>query len=139
MDFVLSHLAVGNRREAAAPPGPIGAVLCVAEELTLGAPGVPGHRVPIRDMRPIPHGQLEEALVWLAARVPRYPVLVYCNAGVGRSPSVAIGYLCCLQGMGFGEAVEHVARRRPRMSTMPCLLPTIERVCDRMRALRGHG
>jgi hypothetical protein len=37
-----------------------------------------------------------------------------------------IGYLCCVLGYGFGEAVEFVARRKADISTLPNLIKTIE-------------
>ena len=52
--------------------------------------------------------------------------MVFCNAGIGRSPSVVIGYLCCVMGYSFGDAVEFVARRKPDISILPGLIRTIE-------------
>ncbi len=39
-------------------------------------------------------------------------VYIHCNAGAGRSPSVAIAYLRWRQGWNLDEAIEHVAKCR---------------------------
>ena len=135
MDFILDWLALGNAADGTAPTEPIGALLCVAEELALPATTLPFHKVAIPDFRPIAAPQLREAIAWIETQVPRRRVLVYCNAGVGRSTSVVIGYLCVAAGMGFGQAVEFVARKRPHMSILPELLTAIER----LRAERVKG
>ncbi len=54
--------------------------------------------------------------------------MVFCNAGIGRSLSVVIGYLCCIMGYSFGDAVEFVARRKSDISILPGLIRTIEDV-----------
>jgi protein-tyrosine phosphatase len=135
MDFILDWLALGNAADGAAPPEQIGALLCVAEELAPPATALPFKKVPIPDFRPIAPPQLGEAVAWIELQVPHRRVLVYCNAGVGRSTSVAIGYLCVAGDMGFGQAVEFVARKRPHMSILPELLTAIER----LRAERGKS
>jgi protein-tyrosine phosphatase len=53
-------------------------------------------------------------------------ILVFCNAGVGRSPSVVNGYLCCKLGYGFGQTAEHVAKCKPYMSILPNLILSIK-------------
>jgi protein-tyrosine phosphatase len=128
MDFILDHLAIGSAQDAWERPADVDAMLCVAEEIDL-PPGIAvSHKVPVRDMQPIPPAQLGEALDWIDRYVSDRRILVFCNAGVGRSTSTVVGYLCCRRGYGFGEAVEFVARRRPYMSILPNLLPTIEEV-----------
>jgi protein-tyrosine phosphatase len=47
---------------------------------------------------------------------------------VGRSPSVVVAYLVCVEGYGYGEAVEFVAAKKPYMSTLPNLILSIERL-----------
>jgi len=79
-------------------------------------------------MQPIPSKQMREAVEWIRDQIAEYKIMVFCNAGVGRSPSVVIGYLCCVLGYGFGEAVEFVARRKPEISILPNLIKTIEAV-----------
>jgi len=128
MDFILDNLAIGNFMEAQAPPPEISALLCVAQERDLQEVDILYNKVPIIDMQPIPSGQLSEAIDFIANNIDEHKILVFCNAGVGRSPSVVVGYLCCELGYGFGQAVEHVANRRPYMSILPNLLISIQDV-----------
>jgi protein-tyrosine phosphatase len=79
-------------------------------------------------MRPIPVEQLREAVAWLRENLEGNMVLVFCNGGVGRSPSVVIAYLCCVLGLGFGEAVEFAARKKPYISTLPDLITSIDQI-----------
>ncbi len=79
-------------------------------------------------MQPIPEAQLQAAVEWIKVHINTHKIMVFCNAGIGRSPSVVVGYLCCVLGYGFGEAVELVAKKRPYMSTLPNLIKTIEAV-----------
>lgn len=139
MDFILDNLAVGSFADAAAAPPDITALLCVARERDLHVADRTYHKVPVVDMQPIPDDQLAEAVAWIRDRAGRHKVLVFCNAGVGRSSSVAVAYLCCVRGMGFGPAVEHVAARHPGMSILPMLRPAVERVRDRLGGRGGRG
>jgi protein-tyrosine phosphatase len=133
MDYILDHLAVGSFREALQQPGSIEAYLCVAEEKEMLETDCPYHKIPLTDMQPLPPRQLVAAVEWIHERIDNHRILVFCNAGVGRSPSVIIGYLYCQHGYDFGEAVEYVAERHPGMSTLPDLIDTIE---DAKRLLR---
>lgn len=122
--FILEQLAIGSYREAIQPLRGITAVLNVAAEREMTT-ALLYHKVPIIDMRPIPPHQLQEAVVWIHAHIAQHTILVSCNAGVGRSPSVVIGYLCCCKGYGYNEAVQFVARRKPHISPLPELPKTI--------------
>lgn len=77
-------------------------------------------------MQPIPTEQLKEAVEWVRANISSHKIMVFCNAGVGRSPSVVVAYLCCVLGYSFGEAVEYVAIKKPYMSILPNLMVSIE-------------
>lgn len=128
MDFILDHLALGGRHDAANPDPRVSALLCCAAELELPAHTAPRHKVPVVDLQPIPHAQMLEAVEWIRAHIAHQRILVYCNAGVGRSTTVAIGYLCAGLDYGFGAAVEFVARRRPYMSILPDLITSVDRL-----------
>lgn len=128
MKFILDNLAVGSVQDALNPPPAITALLCVAEELDLPEAGRLYHKVPIADMRPIPAERLHEAVKWLRENLEGNRVMVFCNGGVGRSPSVIIAYLCCVLGFGFGEAVEFTARKKPYISTLPDLITSIDQI-----------
>ncbi|MEJ2686059.1 MAG: dual specificity protein phosphatase [Gammaproteobacteria bacterium] len=130
MDYILEHLAIGDAAEGTSPPAGITAVLCVAEEIALAAGFSPAHKVPITDMQPVPPHQLAEAVNWISRHIDEQTILVYCNSGVGRASSVVVGFLCLKRGMGFGEAVQWVAERRPYMSTLPALITSIAQVAE---------
>jgi protein-tyrosine phosphatase len=128
VDFILDNLAIGSAADAWSGLTTVDALLCVAQEIELPPRFFVSHKVAIVDMQPIPVEQMAEAVSWIDAMIGRYRILVFCNAGVGRSSSCVIAYLCCKRGFGFGEAVEYVARRRPYVSILPNLLLTIEGV-----------
>ena len=67
----------------------------MAEEIGLPLGVSVAHKVPVRDMQPIPAAQLAEAIEWIERHVADRRILVLCNAGVGRSTSAVVGYLCC--------------------------------------------
>jgi len=127
MRFILDHLAIGSYEEALRPSSDITALLNVAEEKDLET-SLLYHKVPIIDMQPIPSAQMLEAVKWIQKHIGRHTIMVFCNAGIGRSPSVIIGYLCCVLNYGFGEAIEFVAKKKPDISILPNLIRTIEEV-----------
>ena len=127
MKFILDNLAIGSYEDALNPPSEISALLNVAKELDIETELL-YHKVPIIDMQPIPSKPMGEAVEWIRDHIDRYKIMVFCNAGIGRSPSVVIGYLCCVMGYSFGDAVEFVARRKPDISILPGLIRTIEDV-----------
>jgi protein-tyrosine phosphatase len=129
MDFILDNLAIGNYHEAletSCDTCDINALLCVAQEKDIYETKHLYHKVPIIDMQPIPTEQLKEAVEWIRDNISNHKILVFCNAGVGRSPSVVVAYLCCISGYTFGNAVEYVATRKPYMSILPNLINNIE-------------
>ncbi|MDL1966476.1 MAG: dual specificity protein phosphatase family protein [Candidatus Desulfofervidus auxilii] len=127
MKFILDHLAIGSYEEALRPSSEITALLNVAKEKDLKT-SLLYHKVPIIDMQPIPSAQMLEAVKWIQKHISKHIIMVFCNAGIGRSPSVVIGYLCCFLNYGFGEAIEYVAKRKSDVSILPNLLRTIEEV-----------
>lgn len=127
MKFILDHLAIGSYEEALRPSSEITALLNVAKEKDLKT-NLLYHKVPIIDMQPIPSAQMLEAVKWIQKHISKHIIMVFCNAGIGRSPSVVIGYLCCFLNYDFGEAIEYVAKRKPDISILPNLLRTIEEV-----------
>lgn len=131
---ILDHLTVGPYEHASSPRGEISALLNVAEGHPLPETERIAHNVPMTDMQPIPADQLEEAVRWIDRHIDAHHIYLFCNAGVGRSPSVAVSYLCCFQGHSFGEAVEFVARRKPDISTLPNLIERIETVRSRLES-----
>ncbi|HAN91368.1 MAG TPA: hypothetical protein DCQ33_04725 [Nitrospira sp.] len=58
-------------------------------------------------------------------------LMVCCRVGMGRSVSVVIAYLCCVEGMAYADAVKLVLTRRPGGMPLPRLQETIQDVCRR--------
>jgi len=84
VDFILDHLVIGSAKGAWERRPAADAMLCVAEEIDL-PPGVAvAHKVPGRDMQPIPTVPLAETIDWIDRHVADRRILVICNAGVGR-------------------------------------------------------
>ena len=132
MDWILNNLAIGNFEESPNPPEGVEALLSVAEEREIIRTEFISHHVPIVDMQPIPTEQLNEAIQWIHSTIEQNKIMVFCNAGVGRSPSTVVAYLAVYHNMGFGEAVEFVARKKPYMSILPNLILNIEKLNNRL-------
>jgi protein-tyrosine phosphatase len=127
MIFILNNLAIGDYKDALNPSPEIRAMLCVAREKDITeTDGILYYKVPIIDMQPIPVTQLKESVQWIKEQISEHRILVFCNAGVGRSTSVVVSYFCCVLGYSFGHAVEYIATRKPYMSTLPNLKKDIE-------------
>ena len=85
MKFILHNLAIGSHEDALKPPSEITALLNVAKEKDIETNRL-YQKVPIVDMQPIPSEQMKEAVEWFRDHIDRYKIMVFCNAGVGRSP-----------------------------------------------------
>ena len=133
MHFITESLLVGNINDASEPPPQISAVLLVAAEFTLRPPGwLLFGRVPFSEYAEAEPVLLDQAVSWIEQHLSGNRVMVCCRAGMGRSVSVAMAYLCCVQGMTYAEVLKLVMRRRP--GAMP--LPKLEDAIARVRLLR---
>ena len=132
MIFILRNLAIGDYQDALNLSPDIQALLCVASEKDITDPGILYHKVPIIDMQPIPVLQLKESVLWIKEHISKHRIMVFCNAGIGRSSSIVVGYFCCILGYSFGHAVQYVATIKPYMSTLPNLINTIEKLRKQM-------
>lgn len=122
---VLDRLAVGSAADARRASETFTAILNVAEEVDLAVPGKTCHKIPLKDLIPISPEAMSEAIMWIKEHIRHQGVLVVCKAGIGRSPSIAIGYLCSV-GFGYDEAVRFVAGRQGDISPVPNLPFSIE-------------
>jgi hypothetical protein len=133
MNYVLEHLAVGNPVDAQNGHEHFDAFLNVASEVEMD-PALFGDKpylkVSIDDMKPIPAFRLMEAAEYIDQHINHKRIMVFCDGGVGRSPSVVVAYLCS-KGMRFGQAVEFVAQRKPYMSILPDLIESIRKAYAR--------
>lgn len=133
MHLITEKLLVGTIEDAREPPAVIGALLLVAEEFTIEpAAWVDYRRIPIKEFAEADPGRLLQAIEWLEQRVPESRVLVCCRAGMSRSVSVVMAYLCCVEGMAYADVLNLVMARRP--GAMP--LPYLESAIEEVRLLR---
>jgi protein-tyrosine phosphatase len=92
------------------------------------------HRVPFREFAKVDPLKLMEAVQWLEPRAPKGRTLVCCRAGMGRSVSVVMAYLCCVEGRTYDEVLKLVMTRRPGAMPLPNLQVAIEQVRQLRRA-----
>lgn len=129
MHIITETLILGNIDDAREPMPAIGALLLVAEEFTIQpAKWLEFERIPFKEFAPVDPAILDRAVTWLENRTPGCRTMVCCRAGMGRSASVIIAYLCCSRGMSYEQAVGVVKSRRPGALPLPHLQETIETV-----------
>ncbi len=129
MDNVLGSLYIGNIDDAHQPPPAITALLWTALESKLvPPPNIILGRIPLREYTEAVPMDIEFSIEWLVRHLPDHQILVACRAGMGRSVSVVIAYLCCVQAMTYDEAVTFVSARREGVTPLPRLEDTIEKV-----------
>jgi len=82
--------------------------------------GIEFHRAPILDFDVEDlTSKIEECVNRLSRLIEQdHTVLLHCNVGISRGPTVAVGYLMSF-GMAPHDAIKQVADKRPR--SMPCL------------------
>ena len=133
MHMITESLLVGNINDAREPPVKIGALLLVAAEYTLEPPsGLLYGRIPFAEFAEAEPVLLDRAVSWVEQHHSDNRVMVCCRAGMGRSVSVVMAYLCCVQGMTYTEVLKLVLTRRP--GAMP--LPSLEEAITQVRLLR---
>jgi protein-tyrosine phosphatase len=133
MHFITETLLVGNINDAREPPVKIGALLLVAAEHALESPNwLISSRIPFSEYAEAEPLLLDQAVSWVEQHISDNRVMVCCRAGMGRSVSVVMAYLCCVQGMTYDEVLKLVMRRRP--GAMP--LPNLEKAITKVSLLR---
>jgi protein-tyrosine phosphatase len=133
MHHVTDSLLVGNLEDAKKPPSSVQAILFLAAEHEITPPdGVLFEKIPLVEFGQASPQQVHQAVAWLERHAPKKKVMVCCRAGMGRSVSMVIAYLCCVQGMAYDEALNLLKMRRPGAMPLPELEATIRQVI-RMR------
>ena len=133
MHFITETLLVGNIDDASEPPAQVSAVLLVAAEFTSQPPKWLSYgRIPFSEYAEAEPLLLDRAVSWVEQYLCDNRVMVCCRAGMSRSVSVVMAYLCCVQGMPYVEVLELVTTRRP--GAMP--LPNLENAITQVRLLR---
>jgi len=140
MHFITESLSVGNVDDAHEPPPFIDGMLIVAGEREVKpAPGVVHARVPLKEFGEADPLDVQKAVEWLEQQAPSRQLMVCCRAGMGRSVSMVIAYLCCVKGMSYDEAVQLLKARRPGATPIPKLERTIKKVLELRQARAGQG
>jgi protein-tyrosine phosphatase len=135
MYYITDKLLVGNLEDLRKPPAFVEAVLCVASEISEQSPPACVYgKVPFIEYSEVAGIRLKQALEWLESRKGQC-LMVCCRVGMGRSVSVVVAYLCCVEHMTYSEAVQLAKLRRPGATPLPNLETTIEQV----KALRVRG
>ena len=131
MHLITEYLAVGDAEDAAQPHWLMSAILNVASENRMPTSGGQNYNwIPFTEFAAADPFQLDEAISWLETREKGSRLLVCCRAGMGRSVSVAIAYLCLVEHMPYQKALSLVATRRPGAVPLPELEATIRSVRD---------
>lgn len=112
MYYILERLAVGDIDDARNVPKRITALLNCSEEHDTHREGIEYLKIPLIDFQPINPEYIPKAVAWIKEKIVHHRILVHCNAGIGRSPSIAVCYLYEI-GFGFDEAVKLVKSKRP--------------------------
>jgi protein-tyrosine phosphatase len=128
MHHVTESILVGNLEDAQHPPAFVSAVLFLAENAIIAPQGLTYTHVPLKEFGEARPEDVKQAVDWLESHADGHRMLVCCRAGMGRSVSMVIAYLCCVKGMGYGEAVQLLKERRPGATPIPNLEQTIEKV-----------
>ena len=129
MHLITETLLVGNINDAREPPVKIGALLLVAAEYTLEPPSwLLYGRIPFSEYAEAEPHLLDRAVSWVEQHLSDHRVMVCCRAGMGRSVSVVMAYLCCVQGMTYAEVLKLVIKRRPGAMPLPKLEEAIAQV-----------
>ena len=133
MHQITDRLFVGNINDAAQPPPQVGAVLLVAEEISIELPGwLTIGRIPLKEYGEADPRLLADAVGWVERHLADNRVMVCCRAGMGRSVSVVMAYLCCVEEMAYADVLKLVTARRP--GAMP--LQRLEETIDQIRRFR---
>ncbi|MGC3973074.1 MAG: dual specificity protein phosphatase [Nitrospira sp.] len=134
--MINKRLLVGNADDARNPPPQVGAILMVAEEQNVTVPArIIYAKIPLREFGEPAASALYDAVQWVEKHLPDNRLMVCCRAGMGRSVSVVIAYLCCVEGMAYADALKLALTRRPGGMPLPRLDKVIEDVCHRRRAV----
>ncbi len=128
MHAITPTLFVGNLKEAQSPPPFIGGVLFLAEEYEISPPKLRVFaKIPFKEYAEADPKKLKMSVEWIE-RHSKVKLLVCCRAGMGRSVSAVIAYLCCVEGKEFQDALLLAKARRPGASPLPDLEKTIQQV-----------
>ena len=114
MNWIIDQIAIGNYRDAAAPPSDIDAVLCLREDCCdAGRTDVDVLCIPLIDGPGNDPRRVQQAIRFIADVVDASDkILVHCHAGRSRSVVVVARYLVEHRGMTRDAALALIGERR---------------------------
>jgi protein-tyrosine phosphatase len=136
MHYLTESLLVGNLEDAQRPPATVSAVLFLADYDIAPRPGLTYAQIPLTEFGEANPEDVKRGVDWLEAHAGKGRLMVCCRAGMGRSVSMVIAYLCCVKGMTYTDALQLAKDRRPGATPIPNLDQTIEKV---RRLRQQHG
>ena len=129
MDQVTPRLFLGSRSDAANPAllkqHAIDAVLSL-EPVRLIASVRCQLILQLKDRQPMPLATLEQAVDFIALQIEQgRRVLVHCQMGISRSPTLVLAYLHRHAGLSLDQALARIQRARPQAEPHPVLLQSL--------------
>jgi protein-tyrosine phosphatase len=86
----------------------------------LEAVGIEEYRINLTDYGRLPSDKLDEAVEEVINWIEDgHRVYVHCRAGWQRSAAIAVGVVALTEGVGIGEALDLVRRRKPSADPLP--------------------
>ncbi len=107
-------------------PHQIRTVITLCEErIKRRAAGIRYLHFPVRDAQPIPIALLDAILEAIYQAVAEGTVLVHCNAGLSRAPTLVAAFLDQTGSVRFEEAIRNLGRLRSEIAPSPNLIRSI--------------
>ena len=132
--MITPRLSVGNSQDAHEVPPTHSALLLVAEEFDVCPPTwIEYAKIPLTEYAAANIDAVASAVDWIERHIATNRIIVCCRAGMGRSVSMVLAYLCCVDGMQYADAERLVKARRPGA----CPLPGMDGVIQAVRVLRA--
>lgn len=128
---IRDHLFLGDQADAEYLPQEITALLWAASDsLKRPPPHILLARLPLKEYTEPDIIDLQGGVDWLVRHLPKHKILVACRAGMGRSASVILAYLCCVENLSYQAALKELLAKHPNTSP----LPHLERLIHTMKA-----
>lgn len=95
------------------------------------------HSVPLRDHQPVPEELLDHMVRWIDRHLSDGTrVAVHCQAGMSRTPAVAVAYFCH-RGMTFDDALRTIRERHPITNPSRIVLESVRRWAEKRSGAFG--
>lgn len=119
---IRAHLFIGDQTEAEHPSPGITAVLWAARDpIKKPPPNILLARLPLTEYSEPDIIDLQAGVDWLTRHLPHHMVLVACRAGLGRSTSIVLAYLCCVENLSYKKALAYLVAKHPGTTPLPRL------------------